>query len=284
MELIEKDGKRAGFIRRNFTDDEFEEIKSLTPFIKDESRKSIRERVYCLLNGIAEIPKCKVCGRNNHFLCSGKYSATCSQSCGIKNPDTQKRTKETHLIRYGVKRFTNPDKAKNTCLERYGVEHTSKLEENRQMANETWLERHGVEGHNELIRKGFIKKYGVDNVWKSPEIIERISIKRAKRYQARRNDEGTDYKGTVYILYFSNYDAIKIGLTSDFESRSKALNKDFGEFEILELIETDACYRLEKRFHDELDSYRICLGEGTGRTEFFSIECKDDLKDVLNEM
>lgn len=280
LTYINKNKKRC--IRRNFTDGEFSNIKEVTPWVKDQSRKSIRERVYCILNDIKETPKCPVCGVENHFLRSGRYSVACSPSCGIKNQDTQKNTLNTHLKRYG-KRFTNPEKAKSTCLERYGVEHTSMIGENRQSAVETWKDRYTKEQHYELIRAGFMKKYGVDNIWKDKTIIDEISIKKTKHFQLRRNDEGTDYSGTVYILWFFDYNAIKIGLTSDFEGRSKALRRDFGDFKVIKLIETDECFSLEMHFHEQLDEFRICLTEGAGRTEFFSQECLQRLGELISE-
>jgi hypothetical protein len=105
-----------------------------------------------------------------------------------------------------------------------------------------------------------------------------MSISRAKHFQERRNDEGTDYSGVVYILHFREHKAVKIGLTGDFEKRSKDLIKCFGEYTIIDIIDTQECFALESSLHEKFSNYRICLSEGGGRTEFFKDEILNFLK------
>lgn len=275
MELQYKNKNGKLCTRRNFTDKEFEQLKSLTNWIEDESRKSIRERVHCVLNNISTYPKCPVCNNKCNFLKSGKYAKTCGKSCGTKNKETQEKITQTNIEKYGVPRFVNQEKAQKTMLSKYGVEHTSKLKENRNKAISTTNERYSKDEFNGLIKNGVINKYGVENIWQCEEIKDSISIKKAQNYQERRTVN--DYKGTVYILYFPYYNAYKIGLSGNFENRAKLLKKDFGEYEIIKLIESDKCYALEKYFHELLGSYRMCLESGVGRTEFFNAECKEVL-------
>jgi hypothetical protein len=105
-----------------------------------------------------------------------------------------------------------------------------------------------------------------------------MSIALANNFQARRNDEGTDYSGLVYILHFPQHKAVKIGLTGDFDQRAKGLISDFGEYNIIDIIETDTCFKLETYLHKKFSEYRFCLDEGTGRTEFF----KDEILEFIN--
>jgi ribosomal protein L37AE/L43A len=271
LQYLQTSGKYSGFIRRNFSESEFKEILSLTPWIEDTSRKSIRERVHCILNNITEYTKCPVCNKDNKFLKNGKYSITCSHSCGIKNPEVQTKTKLTKLEKYGSETFVNPDKARTTCLERYGVDHTSKLPENREGAKQTNFERNGSRNYNNAAKIAVtcLERYGVDNVSKSPEIKDIMSISKAKHFNERRNNEGTDYSGVVYVLHFPQHSAVKIGLSGDFEKRSVSLFKDFGEYTIIDIIETQECFALETSLHEKFANYRICIEEGCGRTEFF---------------
>jgi ribosomal protein L37AE/L43A len=271
---------KNGWIRRDFSEGEFKEILLLTPWIEDTSRKSIRERVSCILNNITETPKCPVCNKDNKFLRNGKYSITCSPSCGIKNPEVQTKTKLTKLEKYGSETFVNPDKAKNTCLESYGVTHTSKLPENREGALQTNFERNGSRNYNNRAGSFVtcLERYGEINPSYSKQIRDIISIKIANNFQARRNIEGTDYVGVVYILHFPQHKAVKIGLSGDFEKRSKSLISDFGEYTIVDIIETHECFKLESSLHEKFSEYRMCLDEGTGRTEFFSDEILEKIK------
>jgi hypothetical protein len=171
----------------------------LTSHVKDSTRKSIRERVYSVLNNITEVPKCLVCSNNVNFLKSGNYGKYCSLQC---------------------------------------------------LAND------------KEVREGTNNK---------------ISISVSKYYQSIINKEGTDYSGVVYILHFPQHNAVKIGLSGDFEQRTKGLYKDFGNFEVIQLIETDYSHTLENELHQKFSEYRICLEEGCGRTEFFKEEILEKL-------
>lgn len=266
FELTYTEGKRTGSIRRNFNDQEFEEIKRRTPWVNEESRDSIRERVYCLLNDIRELPKCKICGNDTNFLKSGKYSICCSKDCQYIDKDRMNKAKITKKCRYGSSSFVNLEKRDQTNLKRYGNVCVFNSDEVK-----------------DKIKNVLMERYGVESYARSSDFSEKMSIGRAKHFQLRRNEEGTDYAGTVYILKFMDYNAFKIGLTSDFEGRSKALRKDFGDFEIIKLIDTDECFSLESYFHNQLDEFRICLSEGVGRTEFFSEGCISRLEGLISE-
>jgi len=117
-----------------------------------------------------------------------------------------------------------------------------------------------------------LEKYGFEYPSQHQEVKDKISISKVKHYQERRNSEGTDYSGIVYVLHFPHLSAVKIGLSSDFNERRRALKRDFGNFEIIQLMESDACFALESELHERFSEYRICLSEGGGRTEFFKEE------------
>jgi ribosomal protein L37AE/L43A len=184
LQYLQTSGKYSGQMRKNFSNEEFNQICSLTPWIEDTSRKSLRERVFCILNNITETPKCPVCNKDNIFLRNGAYSNTCSPSCGIKNPEVQEKTKLTKLEKYGSETFVNPDKAKNTCQERYGVEHTSKLPENREGAKQTNFERNGSRNYNNRERSlvTCLERYGVENAFQSEEVKDKIKASCVKRF------------------------------------------------------------------------------------------------------
>jgi len=98
-----------------------------------------------------------------------------------------------------------------------------------------------------------------------------ISISKSYQYSFKETD---DYEGVVYILKFT--DKIKIGRTLNFDVRKKQLIKDFGNFEIIKLIQTDEIKKLEKEIHLDMKKYRIVLDEGSGRTEFFKHEILEE--------
>lgn len=246
-----------GNLRKNFSDKEFIEICSLTPWIEDNSKKSIRERVYCINNNIFETPKCVECGNNVNFLRSNKYAKYCSNFCKNNSSIHNNLIVETLMKNYGVttplKSHVIKERAKQTFVERYDVEHQMFLQSTKDLIVSTCLER-----------------YGVTNGAQTTEARNKISISMSKRFCQRRNIENTDYKGFVYILHFPEIKTVKIGLSANLEKRFFHLKKTFGDFNILNVFETDKCFELESKIHKEFDDFRICLQQGSGRTEFFN--------------
>jgi hypothetical protein len=242
------------------SDEMFNEICLLTPWIEDTSRKSLRERVYCIENNITEVPKCLECNNKTKWLVGSRYYAEyCGQSCSVKSQKTQ-------------------DAIRETCLKHFGVTHQSKSSSIILLKKENYFKKTGYyhQWQNpeilKVITETNLKRYGVENPMKSEEFRTKMSISLANNFQERRNNEGTDYTGSVYILHFPQHKAVKIGLTSDFEKRSKDLIKDFGEYIIIDIIETQECFKFETSLHEKFSEYRMCLDEGCGRTEFFSDE------------
>jgi hypothetical protein len=290
----------GGIEQRRISDEMFNEICLLTTFVEDTSRKSLRERCYCIVHNITEPPKCEICSEKTKFSISNNiYSKACSNECKIII------RKQTCLEKYGVEHVSQAqevkDKIKKINLERYGVEYYFQSEEIREKVKQTSLKKYGVENPaqseeiKDKIKATNLEKYGVDNPWKSEEIKDKIkqqcldkygserpiqsqetkdkiSISLANNFQARRNNEGTDYSGVVYILHFPQHKAVKIGLAEDFLVRSKRLIKDFGEYNIINIIETQECFKLESSLHEKFSEFRFCLDEGCGRTEFFNEE------------
>jgi len=279
MQLIETAGKRKGFIRRNFTDAEFQELVKLVPHVLDQTRKSIRERVYCLLNNITKIPNCKICSLPVAF--NGAYTVHCSSNCTNKDKDRDIKTKNTRLKNWGNATFNNPNKSKQTCLQRYGVEHTSKLATNRLLAKVTKFERYGNENYTNQnkAKQTCLEKYGVDNPSKSKVIKDKIPINKALSHQKRRiNGKQSGY---VYCLEFSA--GIKIGVSANIENRFKTLVKDFGTFKELAIIKSVDCYMEERKLHQQFADNRICLSKGIGRTEFFNKTILNELIKIINK-
>jgi hypothetical protein len=241
---IPKNAVNAIFWKK-ISDDMFEEICSLTPHVKDQSRASIPERVYCIENNIFEIPKCPECGKNVNYLRSKRYAEFCCQKCSTHSEKILSKMKNSHKSRTG---YDNP--AQNPVL-------------------------------REEMKIRRIEKNGVDAFKHTLETKIKISNSRALHYQSIINEEGTDYSGIVYILHFPHLNAVKIGLSSNFKKRGKILFKDFGNFEVIQLIETDTCFRLESELHEKFSEYRICLEEGCGRTEFFKEEILEKLSNFL---
>jgi hypothetical protein len=227
----------------DFTEDEIAEIFKQTYWILDKSLNSIRERIYCIENNINEDKLCPVCLKKVNFLRDRRYAEYCSSTCRANS--------EIEI-----------NKRKETSREKYGTDYYISSKEVKEKSKQTSL-----------------TKYGVENPSQSQEVKDKISISKVKHFQARRNDEGTDYAGVVYILHFPQHSAVKIGLSVDFDQRAKGLISDFGEYDIIDIIETDMCFKLESSLHKKFSEHRLCLDAGCGRTEFFN----EDILCVYNK-
>jgi G:T-mismatch repair DNA endonuclease (very short patch repair protein) len=102
----------------------YEEFDNLTSFV---TSGVLKEKIYCLLNDIEELPKC-FCGNViTHFINAKLgYGKTCSIQCSNKNPDKILMFTKLSLEKYGVDNLSkHPDiinKIKQTKLERHGSE------------------------------------------------------------------------------------------------------------------------------------------------------------------
>ena len=115
---------------------------------------------------------CKMCGNPTRFNSIPRgYSRYCSNKCINNDPAVKKKM---------------ADSARNTFLEKYGVENISQLDEIKKKKEHT-----------------FQKKYGVSNVFQLPEVIEKSHTKRSSRCTKRNKKEIIN--GKVWCReYFSN--------------------------------------------------------------------------------
>lgn len=133
---------------------------------------------YLFINNLPiEEVKCPVCGKVMHTknLVQG-YNKTCSPSCGAK---------------------FSKQKSIKTCLERYGVEHTSQIKESREKFKQTCLE-----------------KFGGTAPLKNKAIKEKMQATNLERYGAK----STLNKGTSVRTAINNTNLEKYGSVSPLSS------------------------------------------------------------------
>lgn len=89
----------------------------------------------------------------------------------------------------------------------------------------------------------------------------------------------------LYILVYTQKNVIKIGKANDVVARITSLKKHWGEPDYknsysLE-IDADLVFKIEKALHLFLAEHAAGLSEGDGKTEFFAIECLDQVLEYL---
>lgn len=101
-----------------------------------------------MMHNIEKHPICKVCGKYTKFnlrryKTEGKiYDLYCSRNCAnVANLMKSQSTKEQ---RYGTKGYNNRNKARKTCIVKYGVDNPKKNEDIKRKSEETCMKRYGV--------------------------------------------------------------------------------------------------------------------------------------------
>ena len=110
----------------------------------------------------------------------------------MQNIDIQNKQKETNLEKYG---FEYPiqnniilQKSKKTCLERYGFENPMQNIDIQNKSKKTCLEKYGVEYVlqstvvKDKSKEACLERYGVEYAIQYPEICEKNSTPRNKKY------------------------------------------------------------------------------------------------------
>jgi hypothetical protein len=127
------------------------------------------------------LSKCKVCGKTikykNSFIHHSKY---CSQQCKWNDPDWKQLCSENSNITEETLK-----KRKQTCLEKYGVENISFVDEVKQKKSETNKLRRGCEYPMQSAevrnksKQSCLEKYGVEHISQDETIKEKKNVKRA---------------------------------------------------------------------------------------------------------
>jgi hypothetical protein len=124
--------------------------------------------------------KCEKCGnlfqglisRNPRF-CSNK----CSAEFTANSSDRIRKIKATKLVKYGSETYVNPEKAKLTCLERYGVDNAAKTDDVKRKI----VESNDYDHIAEVTRKRCRTEHGVE--W----VSNRADVKQRKIDTCRKN-------------------------------------------------------------------------------------------------
>lgn len=117
------------------------------------------EKVYCILNDISEAPVCFNSECNNKVgfqqFTTG-YKKYCSNKCQTNCKSRLKDVKNTKKINHGDENYNNRVKAKNTTLEKYGVESTNVLDNVKEKKRQTNQKKFGVDAplqNKEILNK-----------------------------------------------------------------------------------------------------------------------------------
>lgn len=195
-------------------------------------------------------------------------------SSNIKNKDGKFCCKKCTPIRYS-----------KTCLERYGVDNTSKLIETHDKIKKKCLEKHGNEnyrnveqrdktilgregGYSSIIDKykqTCLEKFGVENASQCPEIFSKQQKARYEIHQFR--DTNLFYQGTYekdfLDKYYNKIEIVKIKeIDYIYKNKNKKYFSDYYLPKYNLIIEIKSSYTFERYKNKNLVKEKKCIELG----------------------
>ena len=151
--------------------------------------ESFVEKLYCYYNNITERPACRFCGNKIKFISFTKgYKKFCSSKCAANSVETRNKAKQTCLKKYGADNPSKTEQTKNkianTKIERYNDKNFN----NRNKYKQTCLERYGVESPfasdiiKDKIKQTCLERYGVESPTQSDKVKEKYKQTCLERY------------------------------------------------------------------------------------------------------
>lgn len=122
---------------------------------------------------------CKRCKKNPvRFISLKKGYADCCIKC------SPLKIKETKFKNHGDENYTNRKQAKETCLDKYGVEYASQIKERGSEVSITWKNKTKEELEIRQLRskQTCLNRYGVEYASQSPEFQEKVKNTSLKKY------------------------------------------------------------------------------------------------------
>tara|TARA_R110002020_G_scaffold90534_5_gene220454 strand:- start:3212 stop:3940 length:729 start_codon:yes stop_codon:yes gene_type:complete len=218
-------------------------------YIMSHFGEGLSNKVYNVLNDITSIPLCGIC--NSRPCTYNGFKEGYSTTCGMEH------CKRTCYGWLGTRTFSSEER-----------EALSKrMKENNPMKDRVIVSKSHYEGRDYSL---------------SEETKKRLSI--AQRNFYNRLSLNEEY-GYLYIIQSDKLGKLKIGITNNFESRFKEIQRDFGECILIKLVENveyNKLAQLEQYLQITYDDSCQPEKTGGGKTEWFGIEIKEVLLTKLN--
>ena len=166
-------------------------IHKLVDIRENDKEIPYQQYFYNLIHSLRYVPNCVVCGKPCRFISISKgYYDTCGIKCANNKPEKHEKTRNTNLVKYGVKNvFMNENikaKSKKTIQAKYGVDNVSRLRYIREKAENTMVERYGAKySHQspeliERMKQKLFEKHGVYNISESKKYND-IKVEKSRR-------------------------------------------------------------------------------------------------------
>lgn len=171
-------------------------IVEKTPLLNNP-KYTLATRVYWILNGLVDFPKCPVCGSNKHMHKNVDhpdrgYFRACTKECAAANPERQKKIRKTTLDHFGSTSFFTSEigKAKQQAwLEKNGVENAFQLESVKSKSKASRKANFGYEftmqspEKRKLASDNYKAKTGYDHQFHDPKVKAKIEAEHQRKLE-----------------------------------------------------------------------------------------------------
>lgn len=210
----------------------FSSVFSFVSHIRNEHKPLSAKEYYDNYLKKENEDKCIVCGKQTKFISIAHgYKHHCSNACARISPEAKEHYKQTCLDRYGVtstnKLQSIKDKAKQTCLEKYGTEFASQSENFKEQSRKTCLEKYGVEysfnSENNInkSKQTCLEKYGVDHYSKSNDFKEKFKETCQEKYGVNAPAQCPEIYQKVKNTCLEKYNTDNYAKTEEFKEKFK---------------------------------------------------------------
>ena len=149
------------------------------------------ENLYLFYWGINK-PLCKNCGETptKFIRFSQGYRDYCSTKCSSNSKEKQEAIKQTCVERYGVEHITQTSGFKQNVKAKYLDKlkdekfNKSVIDKRRKTKLETYGDEHAGEFGSDYFKKFMVNKYGVEHALQSEEIMKRFTATSRERFGA----------------------------------------------------------------------------------------------------
>lgn len=225
---------RESYFKKNF-EKEYEEICS----IEFPEHFSFSQKVYHWLHEDIKLKLgiCPTCGNRCKFLSFGRgYETYCYKQCIYTNERSEK-CKSTKKERYGDSSYNNIDKNKKTCLEKYGVENVSQIEEIKQRKINKVLNRSEIE--KQIYREKIRNTWDHKNIEDVNNHVNKIKEKKKIRYGDKNYNNREKFNQTTHSKEYS-------------AKKKKRYDKTALEYELRKIKTNGGVSKIEIEFYDWL--------------------------------
>lgn len=123
---------------------------------------------------------------------------------------------------------------------------------------------------------------------KDPSIMDKAKAKWSislREHYNKKKQASDCISCDVYIVAHSSLDIVKIGITTNLNTRMASIRKDFGPVEIVSVIETtyNLALAIETKLHSCFKGHCKVQPHGGGRTEWFDSVILDRATDMLEQ-